>query len=75
MTRVGLSHPNVHVVTPREQSLTAETLSLGLDQWRGNRPRLDVTAQDGRKLAVYVSEEQLDGLRTWLVARVAQGAT
>ena len=62
MTRVGLSHPNVHVVTPREPSLTAETLSLGVDTCRGNRPRLDITAADGRRIAVYLTAEQVEQL-------------
>lgn len=63
MTRIGRNDPNVTKVIPREQSCTAEAISLGLDQWRGNRPRLDVTAQDGRKLAVYLTRDQLAELR------------
>ena len=62
MTRFGRNDPNVHVVTPREQSLTAETLSLGVDTCRGNRPRLDITAADGRKIAVYLTAEQVQQL-------------
>lgn len=59
MTRFGRNDANVHVVTPREQSCTAETASIGLDVFRGNRPRLDVTTSDGRKIAVYLTPEQV----------------
>ena len=62
MTRFGRHDANVHHVIPREQSLTAETLSLGVDTCRGNRPRLDITAADGRKIAVYLTAEQVQQL-------------
>ena len=59
MSRFGRNDANVYPVTPREQSLTAETLSLGVDTFRGNRPRLDITAADGRRIAVYLTAEQV----------------
>lgn len=62
MTRLGRNDPNVHIVIPREQSCTAETASIGLDTFRGNRPRLDVTTSDGRKIAVYMTPEQVSDL-------------
>lgn len=59
MSRFGRNDPNVREVTPREQSCTAETVAIGVDSFRGNRPRLDVTASDGRKIAVYLTNAQV----------------